>query len=138
MGMSELGKGVLSTPGVTGTAPLRQAVEGGSAGLVPTCPHLAAGRKKIKLTGLALDHKVTGDRFYTHVTIVGQRLSQKAPSMEGDGFDISSQDVRRTSENPHESECLSGQGAGLGGWGGRVLTPREHTCPRARLSLLQL
>ncbi|XP_023378386.1 large neutral amino acids transporter small subunit 3 isoform X2 [Pteropus vampyrus] len=58
--------------------------------------------KKIKLTGLALDHKVTGDRFYTHVTIVGQRLSQKAPSMEGDGIDISSQDVHRTSENRHE------------------------------------
>ncbi|XP_015454499.1 large neutral amino acids transporter small subunit 3 isoform X2 [Pteropus alecto] len=58
--------------------------------------------KKIKLTGLALDHKVTGDRFYTHVTIVGQRLSQKAPSMEGDGINISSQDVHRTSENRHK------------------------------------
>ncbi|XP_008055990.1 large neutral amino acids transporter small subunit 3 [Carlito syrichta] len=56
--------------------------------------------KKIKLSGLALDHKVTGDRFYTHVTIVGQRLSQKAPSLEegADAF-ISSQDVRGTSEN---------------------------------------
>ncbi|XP_012499426.1 PREDICTED: large neutral amino acids transporter small subunit 3 [Propithecus coquereli] len=55
--------------------------------------------KKIKLSGLALDHKVTGDRFYTHVTIVGQRLSQKAPSLE-EGADvfISSQDVRGTSE----------------------------------------
>nr|XP_008529337.1 PREDICTED: LOW QUALITY PROTEIN: large neutral amino acids transporter small subunit 3 [Equus przewalskii] len=51
--------------------------------------------KKIKLSGLALDHKVTGDRFYTHVTLVGQRLSQKAPSLEEapDGF-ISSQDVQ--------------------------------------------
>ncbi|XP_020023221.1 large neutral amino acids transporter small subunit 3 isoform X1 [Castor canadensis] len=57
-------------------------------------------RKKIKLIGLALDHKVTGDRFYTHVTNVGQRLSQKAPSLE-EGADtfISSQDVRGTSEN---------------------------------------
>ncbi|XP_069326121.1 large neutral amino acids transporter small subunit 3 isoform X1 [Eulemur rufifrons] len=59
--------------------------------------------KKIKLSGLALDHKVTGDRFYTHVTIVGQRLSQKAPSLE-EGADvfISSQDVRGTSEKLSE------------------------------------
>ncbi|KAH0513361.1 Large neutral amino acids transporter small subunit 3 [Microtus ochrogaster] len=63
--------------------------------------------KKIKLIGLALDHKVTGDRFYTHVTIVGQRLSQKAPSLEegADAF-ISSQDISGTSEKHHESECL--------------------------------
>lgn len=79
----------------------------GPASLVPTCPGPAAGRKKIKLSGLALDHKVTGDRFYTHVTIVGQRLSQKAPSLE-EGADvfISSQDVRGASESRPESECL--------------------------------
>ncbi|XP_053417772.1 large neutral amino acids transporter small subunit 3 isoform X2 [Nycticebus coucang] len=54
--------------------------------------------KKIKLSGLALDHKVTGDRFYTHVTMVGQRLSQKAPSLEeGNDVFISSQDIRGTS-----------------------------------------
>ncbi|XP_004437422.2 PREDICTED: large neutral amino acids transporter small subunit 3 [Ceratotherium simum simum] len=60
--------------------------------------------KKIKLRGLALDHKVTGDRFYTHVTLVGQRLSQKAPSLEdgADGF-ISSQDLHGISENPPEN-----------------------------------
>ncbi|XP_036181728.1 large neutral amino acids transporter small subunit 3 isoform X2 [Myotis myotis] len=72
------------------------------------CPQLAhrslslsRGRQlhKIKLTGLVLDHKVTGDRFYTHVVNVGQRLSQRAPSMEEDNI---SQDTRGTSGNPRE------------------------------------
>ncbi|XP_037695930.1 large neutral amino acids transporter small subunit 3 [Choloepus didactylus] len=59
--------------------------------------------KKITLSGLALDHKVTGDLFYTHVTAVGQRLSQKAPSLEeGAEVFISSQDVRGKAEKPPE------------------------------------
>nr|XP_031315418.1 large neutral amino acids transporter small subunit 3 isoform X1 [Camelus dromedarius]XP_031315419.1 large neutral amino acids transporter small subunit 3 isoform X1 [Camelus dromedarius]XP_031315420.1 large neutral amino acids transporter small subunit 3 isoform X1 [Camelus dromedarius]XP_031315422.1 large neutral amino acids transporter small subunit 3 isoform X1 [Camelus dromedarius] len=55
-------------------------------------------KEKIKLKELALDHKVTGDRFYTYLTAVGQWLSQKASSLE-EGVDtfISSQDVRGTS-----------------------------------------
>lgn len=104
-------------------SPWRQGVEGGSAGLVPICSGLAAGRKKIKLTGLALDHKVTGDRFYTYVTVVGQRLSQRSPSVEGD--DISSQDAPGSSENPRESECLlkvPAWGTGEGGSAGSAST----------------
>lgn len=63
-------------------------------------PEEGSYTKKIKLTGLALDHKVTGDRFYTHVTIVGQKLSQRTSSLEGD--DISSPDALGSSENPHD------------------------------------
>ncbi|XP_054419706.1 large neutral amino acids transporter small subunit 3 [Pteronotus mesoamericanus] len=62
-------------------------------------PEEGSYTKKIKLTGLALDHKLTGDRFYTHVTAVGQRLSQRSPNMEGDDI---SQEARGTSENPPE------------------------------------
>ncbi|KAM3852094.1 large neutral amino acids transporter small subunit 3 isoform 1-T3 [Vipera latastei] len=46
-------------------------------------PEEANYTKKIKLSSLALDHKVTGDRFYLHVTAVGQRLSQREPQLEG-------------------------------------------------------
>uniref|UniRef100_A0A8D0ZE59 Solute carrier family 43 member 1 n=1 Tax=Sus scrofa TaxID=9823 RepID=A0A8D0ZE59_PIG len=60
-------------------------------------------KEKMKLRELALDHKVTGDCFYTYVTIVGQRLSQKAPSLEeGADIFISSQDVRGISEKSAE------------------------------------
>lgn len=71
--------------------------------LILTGSGLTVGRKKIKLIGLALDHKVTGDRSYTHVTIV----SQKAPSLE-EGADtfISSPDIPSTSEKHRQSECL--------------------------------
>ncbi|XP_047372283.1 large neutral amino acids transporter small subunit 3 isoform X1 [Sciurus carolinensis] len=63
-------------------------------------PEEFAYMKKISLVGLSLDHKLTGDRFYTHVTTVGQRLSQKAPSLdEGADTFLSSQDARDTSED---------------------------------------
>ncbi|XP_035275519.1 solute carrier family 43 member 1b isoform X1 [Anguilla rostrata] len=38
--------------------------------------------KKMKLSGLVLDHNVTGDRFYSHMTVVGQRLSQTPRHMD--------------------------------------------------------
>ncbi|KAJ6652629.1 hypothetical protein lerEdw1_011281 [Lerista edwardsae] len=60
-------------------------------------PEEASYTKKIKLSSLALDHKVTGDRFYMHVTVVGQRLSQKAPCLEEHG---SMQDLQ---QGPTES-----------------------------------
>ncbi|KAM5142403.1 large neutral amino acids transporter small subunit 3 isoform 2-T2 [Mantella aurantiaca] len=40
-------------------------------------PEETSYKKKVTLRSLALDHKVTGDQFYTHVTMVGQRLSRK-------------------------------------------------------------
>lgn len=66
-------------------------------------PEEATYTKKIKLSGLALDHKVTGDRSYVHVTSVGQRLSQKSPNLEeGAEVFISSQDVHSTTEKSPE------------------------------------
>ncbi|XP_004869838.1 large neutral amino acids transporter small subunit 3 [Heterocephalus glaber] len=38
--------------------------------------------RMMKPTGLGLGHKLTGDRFSIHARVVGQRLSQRAPSLE--------------------------------------------------------
>ncbi|TSK22558.1 Large neutral amino acids transporter small subunit 3 [Bagarius yarrelli] len=35
------------------------------------------GSKKVKLNGVTMDHKVTGDRCYSHVTTVGQGIMKK-------------------------------------------------------------
>ncbi|XP_040115311.1 large neutral amino acids transporter small subunit 3 isoform X2 [Oryx dammah] len=59
-------------------------------------------KEKTKLRELALDHRVTGDRFYSYVSTVGQRLSQKAPSLEEGVLFISSQDVRGGAESSAE------------------------------------
>ncbi|DAA21724.1 TPA: solute carrier family 43, member 1 [Bos taurus] len=61
-------------------------------------------KEKTKLRELALDHRVTGDQFYSYVSTVGQRLSQKAPSLEEGVLFISSQDVRGGAESSAESE----------------------------------
>ncbi|XP_025072663.1 large neutral amino acids transporter small subunit 3 [Alligator sinensis] len=66
-------------------------------------PEEASYTKKIKLSGLALDHKVTGDRFYTHVTTVGHRLSQKeTPLKEGKALCPSTQDLCHGDTAPTE------------------------------------
>uniref|UniRef100_A0A8D0DFW7 Solute carrier family 43 member 1 n=1 Tax=Salvator merianae TaxID=96440 RepID=A0A8D0DFW7_SALMN len=51
-------------------------------------PEEANFTKKIKLSSLALDHKVTGDRFYVHVTAVGQRLSQRTQHLDKGAGDL--------------------------------------------------
>ncbi|XP_064416998.1 solute carrier family 43 member 1b [Latimeria chalumnae] len=67
-------------------------------------PEEANYTKKIKLSGLALDHKVTGDRFFSHVTTVGQRLSQRVPALEeAKEFCPSTDDIRKIPEKPPES-----------------------------------
>ncbi|XP_029769637.1 large neutral amino acids transporter small subunit 3 [Terrapene carolina triunguis] len=66
-------------------------------------PEEANYTKKIKLSELALDHRVTGDRFYTHVTTVGQRLSQKGPCpQEGKELCPSTQDLCHGATVPAE------------------------------------
>ena len=121
-------------------------------GLLPTscCP--APGREKTKLKELALDHRVTGDRFYSYVSTVGQRLSQKAPSLEEGVLFTPSQDMPGGAESSAESECPS-RGRPRG-WRARaprgvstlawvVMLPPEfsrHRPPgqRARLPFLEL
>uniref|UniRef100_A0A8C5Q4Q6 Solute carrier family 43 member 1 n=1 Tax=Leptobrachium leishanense TaxID=445787 RepID=A0A8C5Q4Q6_9ANUR len=55
-------------------------------------PEEMAYKKKVTLRTLALDHKVTGDQFYTHVTTVGQRLSRKG---ESEQEHLSSEDLTK-------------------------------------------
>nr|XP_033776712.1 large neutral amino acids transporter small subunit 3 [Geotrypetes seraphini] len=65
-------------------------------------PEEASYIKKIKLSGLALDHKVTGDRFYTHVITVGQRLSQRRASLDqGKEFYQSTEDPQQKAPPDH-------------------------------------
>ncbi|XP_060118451.1 large neutral amino acids transporter small subunit 3 isoform X2 [Heteronotia binoei] len=70
-------------------------------------PEEANYTKKIKLSSLALDHRVTGDRFYMHVKVVGQRLSQKAPHLDG-----SKEEHYPSIQDLHNEATESSQAAG--------------------------
>ncbi|KAM8970733.1 large neutral amino acids transporter small subunit 3 isoform X1 [Sarcophilus harrisii] len=60
-------------------------------------PEEASYMKKIKVNGLALDHKVTGDRSFVHVTTTSQQLNEKTPNVEEEReFDSLSQEVENT------------------------------------------
>ncbi|XP_027716137.1 large neutral amino acids transporter small subunit 3 isoform X2 [Vombatus ursinus] len=45
-------------------------------------PEEASYRRKIKVNGLALDHKVTGPGSHVHVTTMSQQLNPKTPDVE--------------------------------------------------------
>ncbi|XP_077177082.1 large neutral amino acids transporter small subunit 3 isoform X2 [Paroedura picta] len=70
-------------------------------------PEEANYTKKIKLSSLALDHRVTGDRFYMHVKVVGQRLSQKTPHLDG-----SKEEHYPSIQDLHNEAMESSQAAG--------------------------
>ncbi|KAM4636644.1 large neutral amino acids transporter small subunit 3 [Discoglossus pictus] len=59
-------------------------------------PEEAAFTKKVTLRTFALDHKVTGDQFYTHVTTVGQRLSRKE---DAEGEKLSNEDLTKSTKS---------------------------------------
>ncbi|XP_053307157.1 large neutral amino acids transporter small subunit 3 isoform X2 [Spea bombifrons] len=59
-------------------------------------PEETAYVKKVTLHTLALDHKVTGDQFYTHVTTVGQRLSRKG---DAEQEHLSNEDLTEPTKN---------------------------------------
>lgn len=55
-----------------------------------------------------MDHKVTGDRFYSHATAVGQRLSQEVPSLDkGTDAFLVPRDGTGASHGQPESKCPS-------------------------------
>uniref|UniRef100_F6VVG9 Solute carrier family 43 member 1 n=1 Tax=Xenopus tropicalis TaxID=8364 RepID=F6VVG9_XENTR len=63
--------------------------------LIPS-PDETSYTKKVTLRTLALDHKVTGDQFYSHVTIVGQRLSQKG---DPEATKLSTEDLKNITKS---------------------------------------
>ncbi|XP_072354143.1 solute carrier family 43 member 1b [Scyliorhinus torazame] len=65
-------------------------------------PEEANYTKKVKVSSFALDHKVTGDRFYEHVSNVGQRLSHKVPEQE-ELKHLSTESVHRKSSPKREA-----------------------------------
>lgn len=63
--------------------------------------------KKVKLTGLVLEHKVTGDRCYTHVTTVGHTLSEKKDCPTDQSFSNGALPQQGESSPPFRSSICS-------------------------------